>query len=85
MTNVKTAISVQEALFEQAEKIAQEMNISRSHLFTLALDDFIQRYNNRRILEQINEAYSDGPDPEDEIRSLKMRRIQKSLVEGEWR
>lgn len=85
MTNVKTAISVQEALFEQAEKIAQEMNISRSHLFTLALDDFIQRYNNRRILEQINEAYSGGPDPEDEIRSLKMRRIQKSLVEGEWR
>jgi hypothetical protein len=35
---VKTAISIDKGLFEQAEAIAKELAISRSHLFTLALE-----------------------------------------------
>ena len=85
MTSVKTAISVQEALFEQAEKIAKEMKISRSRLFNLALDDFVLRYRNRELLKQINEAYADLPDPEEQERRLKMLRIQKRLMDSEWK
>ena len=85
MTSVKTAISVQEALFEQAEKIAKEMKISRSRLFNLALEDFVLRYRNRELLEQINEAYADLPDPQEQERRLKMLRIQKHLVDSEWK
>ena len=85
MTSVKTAISVQEALFEQAEKIAKEMKISRSRLFNLALEDFVLRYRNRELLKQINEAYADLPDPEEQERRLKMLRIQKRLVDRKWK
>jgi len=85
MTSVKTAISVQEALFEQAEKIAKEMKISRSRLFNLALEDFVLRYRNRELLKQINEAYADLPDPEEQERRLKMLRIQKRLVDSKWK
>ena len=85
MTSVKIAISVQEALFEQAEKIANEMKISRSRLFNLALEDFVLRYRNRELLEQINEAYADLPDPQEQERRLKMLRIQKHLVDSEWK
>ena len=85
MTSVKTAISVQEALFEQAEKIANEMKISRSRLFNLALEDFVLRYRNRKLLKQINEAYTDLPDPEERERRLKMLRIQKRLMDSEWK
>jgi len=85
VTSVKTAISVQEALFEQAEKIAKEMKISRSRLFNLALEDFVLRYRNRELLKQINEAYENLPDPEEQERRLKMLRIQKRLVDSKWK
>ena len=84
MTSVKTAISLQEALFEQAEIIAKEMKISRSRLFNLALEDFVLRYRNRELLKQINEAYTDLPDSEERDRRLKMLRIQKRLMDSEW-
>ncbi len=37
MQNVKTAISLQKSLFEQAENLARRMKISCSRLFVLAL------------------------------------------------
>lgn len=85
MSNVKTAISVRDALFKQAEQIASEMSISRSSLFSLALEEFVQRYKNRQLLAQINSAYSEEPDGEEETRREKMRRLQRELVEGEWK
>jgi len=85
MATTKTAISVQQTLFEQAEQIAGEMNITRSRLFNLALEEFVERYQNNKLLDQINEAYSDQYDPEEEERRRKMLRFQKRLVDGKWR
>jgi metal-responsive CopG/Arc/MetJ family transcriptional regulator len=83
MANVKTAISLQESLFEQAESMAREMSISRSRLFTLALEEFIRRYHNRRLLEQINAAHEGEPDPEEEAALRAMRRKHRKVVEQE--
>lgn len=44
MSNRKTAVSIQEPIFEQAEKLASELNLSRSSLYTLALEAFIGQY-----------------------------------------
>ena len=60
------------------------MNISRSHLFGMAVEDFIQRYQNRSLLEEINQAYSDEPDPAEQARLLQMRKKHRKFVEGEW-
>ena len=63
MANVKTAISLQQSLFEQVDALAQELEISRSRLFVLVVEIFIRRYQSRQLLEAINEAYADLPDP----------------------
>ena len=84
MGNIKTAISIQESLFEQADALANEMNISRSRLFVLALQEFIQRYQNQKLLDQINSVYVGEPDPGEAIRLNSMRRRQHRIVEGEW-
>ena len=84
MPNVKTAISLQQSLFEQAEALAREMHISRSRLFTLAVEDFIQRYGDQRLLEHINAAYADTPTPDEHALLCRMRRQQGQMVEGEW-
>ena len=63
MPNVKTAVSFEAPLFEKAEALAHEMKISRSRLFALALEDFIQRYQNERLLEQFNPEQPLQPEP----------------------
>lgn len=83
MANVKTAISLQKSLFEQAETIARDMKVSRSRLFILALEDFILRHQNRQLFEEINRACGDAPDSAERKRLRKMRRQHRRIVEGE--
>ena len=84
MTSVKTAISLREPLFEQVETVARDLQISRSRLFALAVEDFIQRYQNQKLLESINKAYDDLPDPEEMARQREARTQHRRLVEREW-
>ena len=84
MQSVKTAISIHKSLFEQAETLARRMKISRSHLFVLALEDYIHRQQNRALLAQINAAYADEPDVAEKTHRRKMRRTHRRIVEGEW-
>ena len=84
MANVKTAISLQRPLFEQVDALAQELQIPRSRLFVLAVEAFIQRYQNRQLLEAINEAYGDLPDPEEQALRDRMRQQHRQMVEGQW-
>ncbi len=84
MANIKTAVSIEKSLFEQAESMARELKVSRSSLFALALRDFIRHRQNEDLLRRINEAYQDAPDADEEDRLRTMRRRQRKAVEGEW-
>jgi len=84
MASVKTAISLQQPLFDQVETLAREMQISRSRLFVLAMEEFIARYQNQRLLKEINAAYEDVPDPAEQDLQRRMRRQHRQLVEGQW-
>jgi metal-responsive CopG/Arc/MetJ family transcriptional regulator len=83
-TTVKTAISIQKSLFEQAESLAQKLNISRSHLFGLALEAFLANQQNQKLLEAINRAYAEETSPEERQSLAQMRRSHRALVENEW-
>lgn len=83
-TTIKTAISIQKTLFDQAEALAQQLNISRSHLFGIAIENFIKNYQSQALLDEINKAYDDQPDPNEQDRLVQMRKMQRKLVEGEW-
>ena len=84
MSTVKTAISIEESLFEQAEALAQELKVSRSRLFVLAMEDFVRRHHNRQLLEQINAASQDLPDPAEQARLAQIQRLQRQAIQGEW-
>jgi metal-responsive CopG/Arc/MetJ family transcriptional regulator len=84
MANVKTAISLQKRLFERADALAQEMNIPRSRLFALALEEFLERHDTEELLERINAACQEGLEPSDERWLNAMREHHRRLVEGEW-
>ena len=87
MTIVKTAISIQKNLFQQVDEIAKELKISRSRVFVLAAEDFIRRYENKLLLEQINLAYTDGLDLDKEEQETLLRgqrKFIKAIKSNEW-
>ena len=56
---MKTAISLPDSIFEEAEVLAQELAISRSELYTKALKAYMQERNRSKMLEKLNAVYSE--------------------------
>jgi len=84
MHSVKTAISIERPLFEQAGDIARTMKVSRSRLFVIALQDFIEHRKNKEMLDQVNAAYADEPDATGLALRRKSCHQHRRIVEGEW-
>lgn len=84
MSHIKTAISLQKGLLQKIDVLARELDISRSRLFALAAEEFLQRHQNQKLLEAINAAYDDLPDPNEEILHQQMRNQHRQLVDGQW-
>lgn len=80
---VKTAISLQEELFKEVNKLAGELHVSRSRLFVMAVQEFIKKKESQNLLSQINNAFSDQPDSEEIKIHGKMREKQAKKLEGE--
>lgn len=55
--SMKTAISLSDSLFKQAEQTAYQMGITRSKLFVKALEEYISRRNGEMITQKLNEVY----------------------------
>lgn len=82
----KTAISIDNQLLKETDSIAQELSVSRSQLVSSALDEYVRRYRNQQLLTQINIAFSDKLD-DDEQKTLQVIRTHgKKLGDaGEWK
>ncbi len=55
---MKTAISLPDSVFEEAEALAKQLGLSRSELYTKALQAYLRKYNRNQILNQLNQVYS---------------------------
>ena len=84
MGNIKTAISIEKHLFEEAETLAKGLNITRSRFFALAAEEFIQRHKNQKLLDAINRAHDDLSEVDDEKYLNRMRSRHRNLVKEQW-
>ncbi len=56
---MKTAISIPDAVFEQAEEAAKEFKMSRSEFYTTALREFLIEKQTTHITERLNQVYEE--------------------------
>ncbi|MEH1770826.1 CopG family ribbon-helix-helix protein [Nostoc sp.] len=56
---MKTAISLPDSIFEEAEALARELGVSRSELYTKALKAYLRKHNRNQMLNQLNIVYSE--------------------------
>jgi len=82
MANIKTAISIEKPIFEQMNVLAKNLNISRSRLFALAAQEFIQRHKNIQLLQSLNEAYDDLSESEPIVSKMRPRHFK--MVKEQW-
>jgi metal-responsive CopG/Arc/MetJ family transcriptional regulator len=63
---MKTAVSIPDPVFNEAELLARRLGISRSRLYARALGAFVASHNPERITEAMNAAVAaagEGSDP----------------------
>ncbi len=77
---MKTAISVPDELFWEAEELAKEQRSSRSEVFVAALREFLERRRSGRLLASLNEAYATAETQEEyAVRQKSKKRDAKTI------
>ncbi|MDR2877162.1 MAG: hypothetical protein LBV36_03870 [Chromatiales bacterium] len=56
---MKTAISIPDEIFEEAERMAKKLGVSRSELYATAVHDFVDRHRRADITERLDAVYAD--------------------------
>lgn len=56
---MKTAISIPDAIFQAAEELAHEMEISRSQLYVRAVEAYVRKHRLEGVTETLDRIYAD--------------------------
>ena len=78
---MKTAISIPDDTFSEAEHFAQNTGMSRSELYTKAVLEYIENHKQLNVRESLNRVYSKTESSLDsELHSMQV----KSLSKDDW-
>jgi metal-responsive CopG/Arc/MetJ family transcriptional regulator len=78
---MKTAISLPDGLFEEGERAAQQLGMSRSELYATALEAYLKAHRAEHITAQLDELYQEEAPALDEV----TQQLQVlSLPQEEW-
>jgi len=58
---MKTAISIPDPLFEEAEAAARDLGLTRSKLIQTALEEFLKRRRDAEVTRRLNKSYTENP------------------------
>lgn len=81
---MKTAISIDDELLQAADEAARLMGLSRSRLFAMAVDDFLQRKKREEMMVQLNAVYAEGAEPSERQMLKGMKAKVRRAVKERW-
>ena len=55
---MKTAISIPDDVFSRADRLAKRLHMSRSELYTHAVEEYVGEHRHSRVREKLDEVYS---------------------------
>jgi len=78
---MKTAISIPDRIFDAAEAVAKRLGMSRSALYTQAVEAYLESHREVGVRESLDRLYSEESSELDVV----LNRLQMaSLPEEEW-
>ena len=81
---MKTAISIDDELLQEADETARLMKLSRSRLFALAVGEFLERQRREEMLLRLNEVYANGVDPAEKRLVARIKNKLRPAVKERW-
>ncbi len=78
---MKTAISLPDNIFDAAERHAKRVGISRSRLYSIALEEYLNTQQRNSVKEVLNRIYGSQPSSIDPV--LKAMHLA-SLIREDW-
>ena len=80
---MKTAISLPDEMFKEIEEVTKECECSRSQVFVMAVREFLDRRNAKKLLEALNDAYRETETPEESKARQKAKAYHATRVRKE--
>ena len=78
---MKTAVSIPDDLFADAERLAKALKTSRSQLYCRAIREYVARHAPDKVTESLNEVCADvGEEDDGFVRAASRRTLGRS----EW-
>ena len=69
----------------KVDGLAQELEMSRNELFSIAVQEFIERHETRRMMAALNDVHKDFPDEEERAILREMREHHRKLMrDDKW-
>jgi predicted transcriptional regulator len=82
---MKTAVSIPDELFCRAERLASKMKLTRSGLFSAALDEYVARHADDEVTEAMNAALAEiGEDDDPTLKPFLREAARRTLERTEW-
>jgi metal-responsive CopG/Arc/MetJ family transcriptional regulator len=78
---MKTAVSIPEKVFRQAERLARRLRKSRSEIYSLALAEYLNRHDADHVTEAIDRLMAEIGTETDQFIASASRRV---LERSEW-
>jgi antitoxin MazE6 len=79
---MKTAISLPDLLFNEAEAAAKDLGLSRSKLIQAALEEFLKRRRDEEVTRRLNKSYAENPpEPDPFLDHL----VLEGMKRAEWK
>ena len=78
---MKTAISIPDRIFDAAEAVAERLGMSRSALYTRAVETYLEAHRDSGVRETLDRLYAEESS---ELDAVLVRLQAASLPEEEW-
>ena len=79
---MKTAISIPDEVFKKAERISKRLGVSRSELFTRAMQEYLGVQRDTAVTDSYNEAFDDAGT--DDMTQFRRRAAKNLLSSVKW-
>ena len=77
---MKVAVSIQDPVFEAAERASRRLRLARSRLYALAVEEYVRRHSDADVTAQLDALYASDRsqlDPLLESASIEVLRREK--------
>lgn len=75
---MKTAVSIPDEVFEEAERLAERLKTSRSRLYSQALREYVRRHSPDHVTDSLNRVVDDlGVEDDAFVRAAARRTLRK--------